>query len=481
MSDNVVGDYELLSVISTGSQTQIWEAKHPSHVETVALKLMTASALADKENVQSLKHEANVGGSVQHPNIITIHEYKSTKTAAYIAMEYFRAPSVKAQTKSDIYGLHQRLKRVIEGTCLALEALHGAGWVHKDIKPDNVLCNKAGEVKIIDFALATRIKSGLGKLLGGKPKSIQGTRTYIAPETILKKNAVPATDVYSLGVMLYEVLTGFPPFAGSSPNDLLKRHLSEKPPEASARNTNVTPELDRVLVKMLAKKPENRHQSMSELYAELRNVQLFHEEPVAPSEDNFENVGPGTRLDSRTDAKRAATGEPRPKRQPPKPQPKPVAETKPAPQPAQPQPPQQQPQPQYPGYPPGYAPQGYPPQGYPPQGYPQPMPGQPYPGPYPGQPYPGQPMPGQPYPPQGYPQYAPAPGQQPPNTPPQSAPAPPAQAPPAATPQAQPAPAAANPPANPAPPPQRKPEPKKEPEPEPAEDLPFMTELPDVK
>ncbi len=422
MSEHVVGDYQLLNCIAAGSQTQIWEVGHPGGPERYVMKLMLPHVFQDKEAVRSLRHEARVGTSLEHPNLIEFHQFSMTGSEAFIVMEYFRGPNLKNSLKADPEGLQARLRRVMEGACLALAELHRHGWVHKDVKPDNILSNRAGEVKVIDFALATRVPSGLGKLFGGKVKSIQGTRTYIAPETIRKRHATPATDVYSLGVTLYELVAGTPPFKGSSPNDLLKRHLAEKPDPPSVYNPNVTSELDQLVTWMLAKKPENRPGSMDELYQAIRTVPMFREAIVpgaaAKREEEADLESVGRQLDSRADAKRtAARGTVRAPAQPAAQSSKPAAPT-PPPQAAPSRPPAP-PQPQQP----------YPQQPYPPQPYPQqaPQPQQPYPypqQPYPQQPYPPQPYPQQPYPQQGQPQQA-----QPPQPPAESE-APPVRRPP---------------------------------------------------
>src|SRR5690606_2353613 len=122
-------------------------------------------------------------------------------------------------------------------------------------------------------------KGGLGKMIGGKVKVVQGTRTYIAPETIRKEYPTPQSDMYSLGIMLFEIVTGQPPFVANSPNDLLMKHLNTAPPEPSVFNSNVTPEADKFILRLLSKKPANRPQSMSEVAAEARSIQFFKMDP----------------------------------------------------------------------------------------------------------------------------------------------------------------------------------------------------------
>ncbi|MEO1995022.1 MAG: protein kinase [Planctomycetaceae bacterium] len=434
MSDGeqIVGDYRLLNLIASGNASNIWEVVEQGGTQAYAMKLLLPEKLADRDQKETLKREMKVGKLFAHPNFVSFHKLSITKKHAYLIMDYFRAPNLKSQLNLRPTEVHARLVKLVESVCLSLGHMHDHGWLHRDIKPENILFNKSSELRLIDFSLATRASSGLGKLVGGKAKVIQGTRTYIAPETLLKKKPTEQTDMYSLGITLYECLTGQPPFRGSSPSDLLKRHLADVPLEPSELNENVTPEMDAFVLRMLSKKPKDRHESMNEVAAEFRSLKPFkeeisdrvarleHEQKVA-AEDKAMSLH--SRLDSRTDAERTRIQlergvpvERTPASKPePKPEPKPAAASLPnQPMPGQPMPGQPMPGQPMPGQPmmgqpmPGQPMPGQPMPGQPMPG--QPMPGQPMPGqPMPGQPMMGQPMPGQPMmvPGMGYPQQMP--------------------------------------------------------------------------
>lgn len=495
--DNKIDHYVKLGTIAMGKHAQVLEVQEENTANRFAMKLLLPEAMKDSEQIQILKYEGKVAQSLDHPNLIkwvaTVHR----KTNIYLILELFKASNVKGYLLNDSVGVQARLRKLIECTSLALQHMHEKGWVHLDIKPDNILMNRSSEVRVIDFSLTEKLKGTFGKMFGGR-KEIGGTLSYIAPESIKKESPTPQTDIYSLGITIYECLTGTIPFKGSTPKDLLMKHLTAVPAAPSDYNKNVTPEMDRMVLRMIAKKPKDRQKNMQELLSELRNVQPFKEDPeklrdakLAEAKAAEGQQSLGKRLDSRTDHARAerakvdpefaktlpaANAPPQPKvatPEPPKPvaaKPQPVAAPRPA------QPPMPMPMPQMM---PGFAPQmpfGQMPMmpgqfapmpGYP--GMPQQMPGYGAGGPMPGMPPMQMPMqPAAMMPQQGMPM----PGVQP-QTPPKN---PPIQAQPQPTRPAAPVPArpsagsVVNPGQRPAPPPTATD----------VDDLPTMDELPDV-
>jgi len=306
----IIDEYTLINHIATGGSTQVWEAVEKAGGDRHwALKLMLPEALAESAQRSVLKHEAKLAERFDHPNFVKFEKLVMNKKRGYLVMEYFRAPNLKMQLQSDPVSLQVRIARLVEQLCQALGYLHDLGWVHRDIKPDNILFNKASELRLIDFSLTTRAAGAVSKIIGGKEKVIQGTRTYISPETILKAPPTPQADIYSLGVTLFEILTGEPPFRGSSPDDLLKKHLTSAAPAPSFINENVTPEMDRFVLKMLAKKVKDRHKNTHEMLAEFRNIKPFKEDPIErdrrlkqAAEDRYRtSLDKSGRLDSRAD------------------------------------------------------------------------------------------------------------------------------------------------------------------------------------
>jgi serine/threonine protein kinase len=310
----IIDDYQLINHIATGGSTQVWEAtdKGGSGERRYAMKVMLPEALAESERRAVLKHEAKLAEKFDHVNLVRFYKLVLNKKRGYILMDYFRAPNLKTQIQTEIISVQARLPRLIEQLCSVLGYLHGLGWVHRDIKPDNVLFNKASELRLIDFSLTTRAAGAVAKMLGSKQSSIQGTRTYIPPEAILKAPITPQSDIYSLGITLFEVLTGDPPFKGSSPDDLLKKHLTGQVPEPSAFNPNVTPEMDRMIMRMLSKKASKRQKDTHEVLAEFRNLKPFKEDVIEvdrrrkheEAERYKTTLDKAGRLDSRADHER---------------------------------------------------------------------------------------------------------------------------------------------------------------------------------
>ena len=309
-----IGNYELRNCIATGNSTQIWEVAEAGTPMQLAMKLLLEEAHKNPVERNILKHEFKVGDSLDHPNFLRFHQIEINRDHGFFVMDFVRSPSLKTHISSNLAGIQGSFRKLAEALCGAFHFMHEKGWLHRDIKPDNILVNKAGEAKVIDFSLSSRLKGGLGRILGGKPKTIQGTRTYIAPETILKKPVDQRTDLYSLGVTLYEIATGQVPFAGMSPGELLKKHVGEAPAPPSALNSNVAPDLDKVLLKMLAKAPKDRFESMQEIASVFRGLKCFNEDPIelherktrTAKEEEANSID--KRLDSRADAVRTSMG-----------------------------------------------------------------------------------------------------------------------------------------------------------------------------
>ena len=244
--NDTVGGYKVRAVVQNGAVTQVLEAVEPQSGRHFALKLIRPEFAADPAHRRSLFHEAAVGKELRHENVVGITKVSEDKATPHFVMEFFPAGSLGTRLRSkdpaDAKFLADHAKAVFRQVAIGLAYMNETGYVHRDVKPDNVLVDAAGRAKIIDFAISQKVKTGfLSKLLHRKGKP-QGTPSYMSPEQIRDEVPDGRADVYSYGAMLYELTTGRPPFRGASTNELLTKHLTAPPESPAAHNPRLTAE-----------------------------------------------------------------------------------------------------------------------------------------------------------------------------------------------------------------------------------------------
>ena len=276
-----IGRYRLLNTLMTGRTSQVWEAIDDRTYQRYALKFLLWDHHKDREHIAFLKHEYSVASQLDHPQIVKVYEHGKFAGGPFMAMELFPAPNLKFYVTRDVELLACLVPQIIHQAADALAYFNREGWIHRDVKPDNFLLSPEGEIKLIDFALALKKTSFLGRLLGGKPK-IRGTRSYMSPEQIRGQPLDERADVYSFGCMAHELVTGKRPFAGVSSDDLLMKHLRAPPPPLVSINHNVTDEFSQLVLRMLAKKREGRPESIDQFLREFRSIEVFNEPPQPP-------------------------------------------------------------------------------------------------------------------------------------------------------------------------------------------------------
>ena len=270
----------MIRLIRAGATCQVWEAMRDE--QRVAIKLLQPEVRTDREEIGYLRHESEVGKSLHHPNVIEIFDFNIDRSMAFLVMEFHPGKNVKMLIRLGLDTFAYSVPTIIVSAAKGLQYLHEQGWVHRDIKPDNFLVDDGGESKLIDFALAQRVRTGLSKLFGGRTR-IQGTRSYMAPEQIRGKLLDARTDVYSFGCMLYELCTGKLPFTGVTPEDLLRKHLNAPIPPVLSVNRNLTPDFNDLVSLMMSKDPEQRPQSMEEFLRHFQTLRVFRSTPKPPS------------------------------------------------------------------------------------------------------------------------------------------------------------------------------------------------------
>jgi serine/threonine protein kinase len=276
-----VGPYRMFHLIRAGAIFEIWAVRPVAETTPLAMKWLPPGSRYDRANVANLKHEYDVGKTLDQPSIIKTYDFGSGKDGAYLVMELFKTPNVKQQLVENIAMLHWRLDKILTECAMSIDYMHDNGWVHRDIKPDNFLVNDENHVRLIDFNLTRKVKTGLSKLFSNK-MPVQGTYSYMAPEQIRGVAVDQRADMYSFGCMCYELITGKLPFTATSPAELLNKHLKTKPQHISVLNKNVHADFADLVTRMLAKEPKDRPESLKEFIRILKAGRIFQIKPRKP-------------------------------------------------------------------------------------------------------------------------------------------------------------------------------------------------------
>src|SRR5215470_12385586 len=273
-----LGSYQILLRLGAGGMGEVYQARDARLERTVALKILPAEVAADAERMRRFVREAKAASALNHPHVATIYEIGEVDGVNFIAMEYVEGQTLAAR----INGHTLRASEIIEiGSQIAdaLDEAHGKGITHRDIKPANVMITPRGQVKVLDFGLAKiarpaaqPIVTDTSTMTKTEPGLVVGTVPYMSPEQALGREVDHRSDVFSLGVTLYEMATGRLPFSAMNTSETLDRILHAQP-EAMARfNYDAPAELERIVRKCLEKERERRYQSAKELLVDLQNL-----------------------------------------------------------------------------------------------------------------------------------------------------------------------------------------------------------------
>jgi eukaryotic-like serine/threonine-protein kinase len=289
VADEIIGDYRLVKCKGSGQSSQVWEVVELSSHRHFAMKLLLPEKIADAESRRMLFHEAEVGKKLAHPNVIRITHLSKDPKTPYFVMEYFPAGSLKARLLGkDLAFIKARAHSIFKQAATGLAYMNASGWVHRDVKPDNLLVSEGGELRLIDFALALRIQkpSIFTKLFGPRGKS-KGTRSYMSPEQIRNLPLDQRADIYSFGATAYELVTQRPPFRAASEQELLQKHIIEKPIAPQSHNPDVTDEFSTLILRMLSKKREDRPRDFHEILMAMKNMRIFKSDPPVKREEQY--------------------------------------------------------------------------------------------------------------------------------------------------------------------------------------------------
>ncbi|MEO8073776.1 MAG: serine/threonine-protein kinase, partial [Acidobacteriota bacterium] len=272
-----LGHYRILSQLGAGGMGEVFLAEDTRLERKVALKLLPEKFSADSEPLNRFKQEAKAASALNHPNIITVYEIGDYKGTNFIATEFIDGKTLRERMK-DRLTFDEILSIVIQ-TSEALSAAHQAGIVHRDIKPANIMIRPDGYVKVLDFGLAKLIEQNKAeaedatrKLVKTSPGVVMGTVAYMSPEQARGKDIDARSDVFSFGIVLYEMLAGKVPFAGETMTDVLAAIINSEPQPLSSFAVHLPKELQRIVNKTLKKKREQRYHSTRDLLNDLKEL-----------------------------------------------------------------------------------------------------------------------------------------------------------------------------------------------------------------
>ena len=277
-----IGAYEIAGTLGEGGMGKVYLAEDGRLGRRVALKLLPASFVADEDRVRRFEQEARAASALNHPNILTIHEIGDDEGLRFIATEYVEGVTLREHLGRGALRLQEILDIAVQ-LAAALTAAHAARVVHRDVKPENVMVRPDGYVKILDFGLAKPVArdsvfgssdsdSRAHALVATHPGMIMGTARYMSPEQARGLEVDARTDVWSLGVVLYECIAGRAPFEGPTNSDVMAAVLNREPAPLAGRAHGVPAELERIVAKSLAKDREERYQTIKDLAIDLRRL-----------------------------------------------------------------------------------------------------------------------------------------------------------------------------------------------------------------
>jgi serine/threonine protein kinase/Tol biopolymer transport system component len=275
-----LGRYEIRSPLGRGGMGEVYLAQDTTLRRPVALKLLPARFTEDSDRLHRFEQEAQAASALNHPNIITIHEIVHEDALHFMATEFVEGETLRQRLEGGALRLSEALDIGVQAAA-ALTAAHAAGIIHRDIKPENIMLRPDGYIKILDFGLAKLTESHAEMIdtqaptmakVATNPGTVMGTTHYMSPEQTRGVGTDARTDIWSLGVLLYEMIAGHVPFEGETQSDVIVSILDREPLPLSAATTEVPAELQRIIRKALSKDREERYQTIKDLLIDLKSL-----------------------------------------------------------------------------------------------------------------------------------------------------------------------------------------------------------------
>ena len=276
------GRYAVIEHVGSGGMADVYRARDELLGREVAVKVLSERFSRDRSFVERFRREAQAAANLSHPNIVSLFDYGADGDTYFIVMEFIDGRSLSEVISQDGPLLPERAAEIASDVAKALERAHTGGLVHRDIKPGNVMITSTGQTKVTDF--------GIVRALGGEADQtmtqtgmVIGTAAYLSPEQAQGNQVDARSDVYSLGIVLFEMLTGQAPFSGETPLSIAYKHVREEAPPPSRVNPDVPAPLDAITLKALAKNADNRYSSAGEMSQDLQRFlggQTIHASPL---------------------------------------------------------------------------------------------------------------------------------------------------------------------------------------------------------
>jgi serine/threonine protein kinase len=278
-ANTTLSHYRIVSKIGEGGMGEVYLAQDTKLDRKVALKILPADVAAHPDRMKRFVQEARAASSLNHPNIITIHEIGETASGYFIGTEFIDGETLRERMSRGGVELSDTLDIVLQ-VASALTAAHGAGIVHRDIKPENIMLRRDGIVKVLDFGLAKLVEQTPLDAEAETRMQVQtqagvilGTAAFMSPEQARGQEVDARSDIWSLGCVLYEMLTRQQPFRGDTTTDVLANIIHREPPSILIRCPDAPAELERIIIRAVCKNKAERYQTANELLADLKQLQ----------------------------------------------------------------------------------------------------------------------------------------------------------------------------------------------------------------
>jgi serine/threonine-protein kinase len=307
------GRYAILERVGQGGMAEVYRARDELLGRDVAVKVLSERFSRDRSFVERFRREAQAAANLNHPNIVSLFDYGADEDTYFIVMEFIDGSSLSDIVRREGALMPERAAEIASDVARALDRAHAQGLVHRDIKSGNIMITRTGQTKVTDFGIARAVGRD-GEQTMTQTGMVIGTAAYLSPEQAQGNPVDGRSDVYSLGVVLFEMLTGSTPFSGDTALSIAYKHVREDPPRPSELNRDVSPQLDAVTLKALAKNPDNRYSSAAEMSEDLQRFmhgQKVQATPILADQTAVMGRGTGTQVLPPTDIPSAEEPSPR--------------------------------------------------------------------------------------------------------------------------------------------------------------------------